>query len=245
MPKDFENHEDDFQKVDYDEVDLDDEAGLDEDLEDTEHLDPEEADKQKPWAARFLDNESGRGKQYSRSLRNQPAKEATTLSKVLLGIFVILLVIPFSIFIIVDANRSNDNLPARTAEQVMISKSSESKVQSQESVDESESKAADESEGSQESDNQAQSESVSSRSIESQRQISSQPEVQSTPPEPEPSYQEPPAPPTQAGGSYTVSAGETWYGIARNFGIDVYTLLDMNGATVDTPLYPGQVIVTP
>lgn len=44
---------------------------------------------------------------------------------------------------------------------------------------------------------------------------------------------------------YTVLAGDSWYGIARKFGVNPDTLLAINKATTATVIHAGQVIVIP
>lgn len=46
----------------------------------------------------------------------------------------------------------------------------------------------------------------------------------------------------QATHSYTVRYGDSWWGIANRYGLDMNTLAQMNGTTVSTTIYPGQVI---
>jgi LysM repeat protein len=46
-------------------------------------------------------------------------------------------------------------------------------------------------------------------------------------------------------GGYTVESGDYWYGIASKLGVDIQALLDANGATTDTLITPGQVLVVP
>lgn len=51
-------------------------------------------------------------------------------------------------------------------------------------------------------------------------------------------------PPT-TGGTYTVQAGDSWYAISRNTGVDLNALLSANGATTDTAIFPGDTVVLP
>jgi LysM repeat protein len=54
------------------------------------------------------------------------------------------------------------------------------------------------------------------------------------------------APVAAAGSSkYTVVANDSWYGIAKKFGVTPDALLAANGATTTTQINPGQVIVIP
>lgn len=193
--------------------------------------------KGRPWSQRFSADENLKNRQFSRTARNQPDKEATTLSKVLLAVFVVLLIIPLAIFMIVDAQRNNDDIPGRKAEQVMISRTSTSQESSSASSQSSSSQSS-------------ASQSISSRAITVENDDESSSEstgVTEEVTQPETPAVEPETPePTPSGsGSYTIQQGDTWYGVARNYGIDVYTLLEMNGATTSTPIHPGMTIVVP
>lgn len=46
----------------------------------------------------------------------------------------------------------------------------------------------------------------------------------------------------QATHNYTVRLGDSWWGIATKYGLDMNTLAQMNGTTINTTIYPGQVI---
>jgi hypothetical protein len=46
-------------------------------------------------------------------------------------------------------------------------------------------------------------------------------------------------------GEYEVGAGDYWIGIADRAGVSTNELLDANGATTDTPIYPGSTICLP
>lgn len=188
----------------------------------------------KPWNRKFGEDESLKNRQYSRTARNQPAKEATTLSKVLLVIIIITVITPFLLFIFVNGQRNNDEIPNRSAEQINISRNSELS-QASESSDESES-ASVESESIEESSSE-----ISRESIES---IETEPVTPPTPTEPEVPETPIETPPT-TGGTYTVQAGDSWYAIARNNGVDLNALLNANGASTETAIFPGEVLVLP
>ena len=47
------------------------------------------------------------------------------------------------------------------------------------------------------------------------------------------------------GGDYTIARGDSWYRIAERAGTTVRALLEVNGASEDTPLYPGRGISLP
>jgi LysM repeat protein len=45
--------------------------------------------------------------------------------------------------------------------------------------------------------------------------------------------------------SYTVQAGDAWFAIAQKLGVDLQSLLDANGMTLTTALFPGMRLVVP
>lgn len=205
-----------------------------EQIDNQEHQDeqqPKQESKFKaPWNKKFGEDENLKTRQYSRAARNQPVKEATTLSKVLLFLLVITLLSPFLLYWFVSAQKSENQIPQRTTSQILIDQSSSSET-SNESVSESSSE---------------ETESVSSREIEESSDESSSVEssvpVESTPVESTPPVETPTEP---ASTYYVVQQGDSWYGIATSYGIDVYTLAQANGATIDTPIYPGMEILIP
>ena len=205
-----------------------------EQIDNQEHQDeqqPKQESKFKaPWNQKFGEDENLKTRQYSRAARNQPVKEATTLSKVLLFLLVITLLSPFLLYWFVSAQKSENQIPQRTTSQILIDQSSSSET-SNESVSESSSE---------------ETESVSSREIEESSDESSSVEssvpVESTPVESTPPVETPTEP---ASTYYVVQQGDSWYGIATSYGIDVYTLAQANGATIDTPIFPGMEILIP
>lgn len=236
MPKE---REDDFQTDEFEDLNNDNKPidEINEEKNVDEEITSEDNTDKKPWHKRFGSDENLRNRQYSRTSRNQPKQEASTLSKVLLGAFVVLLIIPFVVLLIVESQRNNEEIPARTKEQVMISRSSIS----------SESESSSESSASSEASSASQSQgniNVASgdESIGSQ-EIETSSVVQETTPVSEPVVEPTPTPSTST--THTVSAGETWYGIARIHGINVYDLLAANGASEGTPIHPGDVVVVP
>lgn len=50
---------------------------------------------------------------------------------------------------------------------------------------------------------------------------------------------------SRSAGDYTVASGDSWFWIAERAGTSVRALLDMNGASPDDPLHPGQAIRLP
>ncbi|MBZ6526289.1 LysM peptidoglycan-binding domain-containing protein [Aerococcaceae bacterium DSM 111021] len=204
-------------------------------VEETVEETPSKKDS-KPWNRKFGEDENLKNRQYSRTARNQPAKEATTLSKVLLFIIVVTVIAPFLLFIFVNAQRSNDEIPNRSAEQINISRNSE--ISQLSSADESES-TSDESESVEESSSE-----ISREPIEPEESIETVPETPPTPTVPEVPATPIETPPT-TGGTYIVQAGDSWYGIARNNGVDLNALLNANGASTETAIFPGEAILLP
>lgn len=195
--------------------------------------------KERPWARRFGSDESPKNRQYSRSSRNKPAKEATTLSNVLLGIAVLLLIIPFGIYMVIDAQRSNDDIASRTTEELSI-------VRNASSESETESESEPDSESVSEDESQEESESRSRIEVSSRPVAESSPPAESAPPaEPTPPAETPAEPSPSSGTYHTVEAGQTWYGIARIYGINVYDLMAANGANENTILHPGDSVLVP
>lgn len=204
-------------------------------------------DGKKPWHKRFGVDENLRNRQYSRTSRNQPEREASTLSKVLLGAFVVLLIIPFIVLLIVESQRNNDEIPARTKEQVMISRSSiSSQSEESSSVSISSQVSISSGQGTNGQINVASSdESIGSQQINAPAPTPAQAPAPTPAQAPTPTAEAEPTPAPAAGSTHTVNAGETWYGIARTYGINVYDLLAANGANEGTPIHPGDVVVVP
>lgn len=47
---------------------------------------------------------------------------------------------------------------------------------------------------------------------------------------------------SQTTGTYTVKSGDSWWAIANRYGISMYTLTSMNGKSIYSTIYPGQVL---
>ncbi|EKB56226.1 LysM peptidoglycan-binding domain-containing protein [Facklamia hominis] len=177
-----------------------------------------------PWNKKFGEDENFKKRQYSRSARNTPDKEATTLSQVLLFVLIVALISPFILFMLVNSQR-NQKPVEKTAEQVRMTMSSESKKEETTTTEET----------------SKEDESVSTRKIDAEDEsrtnnqdttTSAQFENQTT---------------TQASQSsyHTVGQGESWWSISRAYGVDVYQLASANGASIDTPIHPGTQIIIP
>ena len=177
-----------------------------------------------PWNNKFGEDENLKNRQYSRSARNQPEREATTLSKVLLFMVICVCIVPFILFFWVNASRPQNPSP-RTASQVSISRA-ESSSASSSSTSESSSAVASAS-------------SIESKASESGQGMNNQ---QGERPNQNQQGQQQQ---NQGGTTYVVQAGDSWYRIAANNGVSLDALLAANGATVETTILPGQTIVIP
>ena len=51
-----------------------------------------------------------------------------------------------------------------------------------------------------------------------------------------------PAKPVQSNGTYTVRAGDSWWAIANAHGMNMYALASINGKSINSVIYPGQVL---
>ena len=51
-----------------------------------------------------------------------------------------------------------------------------------------------------------------------------------------------PAKPVQSNGTYTVRAGDSWWAIANAHGMNMYVLASINGKSINSVIYPGQVL---
>src|SRR5699024_7754378 len=51
-----------------------------------------------------------------------------------------------------------------------------------------------------------------------------------------------PAKPAQSNGTYTVRAGDSWWAIANAHGMNMYALASINGKSITSVIYPGQVL---
>ena len=195
-----------------------------------------------PWNNKFGEDENLKNRQYSRTARNQPEREATTLSKVLLFMVICVCIVPFILFFWVNASRPQNPSP-RTASQVSISRaesssaSSSSASESSSAVASASSLASKASESGQglnnhqgEQPNQNQQGQQQGQNQQGQQQGQNQQGQQQQ---------------NQGGTTYVVQAGDSWYRIAANNGVSLDALLAANGATVETTILPGQTIVIP
>ena len=178
-----------------------------------------------PWNAKFGSDENLKQRKYSRSSRNLPAREASTLSKVLLAVLVLTLFTPFVLYMLVKSSMDNTPSPQKTAESIMVSRNSETSTTT------------------------SMLTTVSGNLVSGEGTVSSVNLVpnQTTTVPTQPVVTEAPAPVTQAPlqATHTVSAGETWYGIARTYGVDVEALAAANGTNTTAPIHPGDVLIIP
>ena len=195
-----------------------------------------------PWNNKFGEDENLKNRQYSRTARNQPEREATTLSKVLLFMVICVCIVPFILFFWVNASRPQNPSP-RTASQVSISRAESSSASSSSTSESSsalasassiESKASESGHGLNnqqgEQPNQNQQGQQQGQNQQGQQQGQNQQGQQQQ---------------NQGGTTYVVQAGDSWYRIAANNGVSLDALLAANGATVETTILPGQTIVIP
>ena len=186
-----------------------------------------------PWNNKFGEDENLKNRQYSRSARNQPEREATTLSKVLLFMVICVCIVPFILFFWVNASRPQNPSP-RTASQVSISRA--------------ESSSASSSSTSESSSALASASSIESKASESGQGLNNQQGEhpnQNQQGQQQGQNQQGQQQQNQGGTTYVVQAGDSWYRIAANNGVSLDALLAANGATVETTILPGQTIVIP
>ena len=195
-----------------------------------------------PWNNKFGEDENLKNRQYSRTARNQPEREATTLSKVLLFMVICVCIVPFILFFWVNASRPQNPSP-RTASQVSISRAESSSASSSSASESSsavasasslESKASETGQGLNnhqgEQPNQNQQGQQQGQNQQGQQQGQNQQGQQQQ---------------NQGGTTYVVQAGDSWYRIAANNGVSLDALLAANGASLETTILPGQTIVIP
>ena len=195
-----------------------------------------------PWNNKFGEDENLKNRQYSRTARNQPEREATTLSKVLLFMVICVCIVPFILFFWVNASRPQNPSP-RTASQVSISRAESSSASSSSTSESSsalasassiESKASESGQGM----NNQQGERPTQNQQGQQQGQNQQGQQQGQ-------NQQGQQQQNQGGTTYVVQAGDSWYRIAANNGVSLDALLAANGATVETTILPGQTIVIP
>ena len=191
-----------------------------------------------PWNNKFGEDENLKNRQYSRTARNQPEREATTLSKVLLFMVICVCIVPFILFFWVNASRPQNPSP-RTASQVSISRAESSSASSSSASESSsavasassiESKASESGQGLNNQQGEQPNQNQHGQNQQGQQQGQNQQGQQQQ---------------NQGGTTYVVQAGDSWYRIAANNGVSLDALLAANGATVETTILPGQTIVIP
>lgn len=189
------------------------------------------SNKKRPWNNRFSENENLKNRQYSRAARNQPVKEASKLSQILLLMIALLVLIPFILYGIIQSQVNNKEITSRTANEIMISRNENIAKESEEKA---------KAESTDESKTETSQTEISSEVIEETTV------AQAVVPEPEPQPQPEPQPePANTGTVHTVSAGESWWAIARMYGVDPYELAAYNGSTIESALFPGSTVQVP
>lgn len=205
------------------------------DNENSRRQEPNETvDKAKaPWNNRFGSDENLKQRKYSRTSRNQPVKEASNMSRVLLGILFLTVLTPFLLYWFVKANTPTNNNTPKTATSVIITSKSEATTESKAEEEETTTSGTFVQNG----NNEGEEETVSSVDVNETTaevaQVTEAPVTEAVT-EAQPSGQ-----------THTVAAGETWYGIARTYGVDVNALAAANGTTTDSPIHPGDTLVIP
>lgn len=173
-----------------------------------------------PWNSKFGEDENFKNRQYSRTARNQPVKEATTLSKVLLFIIIISLIVPTALYLAVRSSNKEDVTP-KTAQQISVERNMNTTTQ-----------ATTTTQNTTLSGSETTTLSATTLSTSSQP-VTTEAPVQTT------------QQPSNSGKTYVVNAGDNWYRISVNNGVTLDALLAANGASQDTPIQPGQVINIP
>ncbi|MGX7108569.1 LysM peptidoglycan-binding domain-containing protein [Facklamia miroungae] len=175
-----------------------------------------------PWNNKFGEDENFKNRQFSRSARNQPQKEATALSKALMFFLIFVLIFPFLLYAYINSQQNSKPVENKTAEQVVLSKKTTEETTTTKEEEKTTTKESD----------------AITREIE--ETTTSQAPVATTQPPAETPVQ------TQAPTTYhTVSAGESWWSISQAYGVDVYELAAANGTSIDGTLMPGSQIVIP
>lgn len=188
-----------------------------------------------PWNNRFGSDENLKQRKYSRTSRNQPVKEASNMSRVLLGILFLTVLTPFLLYWFVKANTPTNNNPPQTATSVMITRKSEATTESKSEEEETTTSGTFVQNG----NNDGEEETVASVDVnETTAEVAQVTEAPVTEAVTEAETQ-------PSGQTHTVAAGETWYGIARTYGVDVNALAAANGTTTDSPIHPGDTLVIP
>lgn len=181
-----------------------------------------------PWKTKFGVDESLKQRKYSRTSRNQPVREASNLSKILLGVLVLTVITPFLLFWLVRSNATQTTTTPRTANEIILSRNESTTV-------------AEATTTSGDTNLVQGNDEVSSVDI-NNATVAEVSTVAETIAVTEATVAVTQAP---SGRSHTVAAGETWYGIARTYGVDVNALASANGTSTAASIFPGQVLIIP
>ena len=173
-----------------------------------------------PWNNKFGEDENFKNRQYSRSARNQPEKEATALSKVLLFVLILALVAPFILYAVVNSQRNSEPIEPKTTQQVKVSTTT--------TVEET--TTTKEKETTEEEEEETRELETTTTSEEQVTTQAPQPQVTTA---------------AQTQRYHTVAAGESWWSISQAYGVDVYELAAANGTSIDGSLMPGSQIIIP
>lgn len=199
-----------------------------------------------PWNSKFSDNENLKQRQYSRSSRNKPIKEASKLSQILLLLISLIVLIPFILFAVIESQKNNQEITSRTTDEITMSRnekfSEEAEKEKKKKESEEKNKTSEKTteKTTEDDDDDVRSGDLESTSEMTESTSDSQPMTQQTQAPVDQTEN-----PQDSGTVHTVAPGESWYGIARQYGVDVYTLASHNGMTIDSTLLPGTTISIP
>lgn len=193
--------------------------------QENEKLEPQKQEGQEgSWSSNYGVDENLKQRKYSRTSRNKVSKEGSKMSKILLGVLFMVVLTPFLLFWLVSrsTNQAQTEVTPKTAEQVVLSRNESTTVSETTTV------------------SSVTQEATSVSSVDVNTTMT---EVSSVVAE----ITEAPTVVTQAPPSrtHTVEAGQTMYGIARTYGVDVYALAQANGMTINSQIVPGQTLIIP
>lgn len=183
------------------------------------HHTPNEQQNDKPWEHTFEEESDVKQQEYSRIARNTRRKSSLPLANVLLAVFALLIVIPIGYMSIFYHFGSNNTPTGKTAEEVMLQKSISS-ASSSSSLAVNSNTATSTSSSRSSSSSSVASTSTSSGSSASTASSSSSSSSG-----------------TRKITTYVVQSGDNYYRIALSHGMDLDTLLSLNGIT-DTSSLP-------
>lgn len=192
--------------------------------QDNEKLEPQNQEEHEgSWSSNYAAEENLKQRKYSRTSRNKVSKEGSKMSKILLGVLFMVVLTPFLLFWLVSrsTNQAQTETTPKTAEQVVLSRNEST------TVSETTATTSD------------QSTTISSVDLNT-TMVEVTSAVAEVTQAPTPAVTQAPS-----GRTHTVEAGQTMYGIARTYGVDVYALAQANGMTIESQIVPGQTLIIP